>query len=71
MRLANKADASLSSDAIIFSTRFDYDQFGIGFSYDINISDLKVASNSNGAFEFSLIYNFCGNEKRNVYCPKF
>ena len=71
MRLANKASGALSSDAIIFSTRFDYDQFGIGFSYDINISDLKVASNSNGAFEFSLIYNFCGNEKRNVYCPKF
>ena len=71
LRLANKNESSLSSDALIFSTRFDYDQFGIGFSYDVNISDLKVASNSNGAFEFSLIYNFCGNERRNVYCPKF
>lgn len=61
----------LGLDAFILSARFDYNQFGIGFSYDINVSDLKEASNSKGAFEFSLIYNICGNESRRVYCPKF
>ena len=59
------------ADAIIISARFDYGTYGIGFSYDVNVSDLKTASNSRGSFEFSLIYNICGNESRRVYCPKF
>ena len=61
----------LGADAIIISARFDYGHYGIGFSYDVNVSDLKTASNSRGSFEFSLIYNICGNESRRVYCPKF
>lgn len=62
---------SLHSDAIIFSTRFNYDQFGIGFSYDLNISELQGAAAGNGAFEFSLTYDICGPETRGVYCPRF
>ena len=62
---------SLGADAIIISTRFEYQNFGIGFSYDWNVSDLKVASNGNGAFEFSLVYTLCGAENRGVYCPSF
>ena len=58
-------------DALIVSTRFDFNQFGLGFSYDINTSSLKDATNGNGSFEFSLIYNICGPEDRGVYCPKF
>jgi len=64
-------ETTFGMDAIIASARFDYGNYGIGFSYDINVSDLKVASNSKGSFEFSLIYNVCGNESRRVYCPKF
>jgi len=64
-------DVTVWVDALILSTRFDYNDFGIGFSYDVNVSNLKPASNSNGAFEFSIIYNISGAEKRNVYCPNF
>jgi len=71
MRLANHFQDSFTADAVILSTRFDYEQFSIGFSYDVNVSDLKVASNSNGAFEFALVYKICGPEQRNVYCPNF
>ncbi len=70
-RIANKFDNSLLADAIIASTRFDYQDFSIGFSYDINISSLSVASNGNGGFEFSLLYKVCGKESRGVYCPNF
>jgi type IX secretion system PorP/SprF family membrane protein len=62
---------SIWADAIIISTRFDYNDFGIGFSYDLNVSKLKPASNGNGAFEFSIIYKIRGEEKRDVYCPNF
>ena len=71
LRLANHFQDSFTTDAVILSTRFDYEQFSIGFSYDVNVSDLKVASNSNGAFEFALVYKICGPEQRNVYCPNF
>ncbi len=63
--------SSLGADAVIFSTRFQYQNLGIGFSYDWNVSDLKVASNGNGAFELSLVYTICGTENRGVYCPSF
>lgn len=59
------------SDALILSARFDYDNFGLGFSYDLNVSGLRAASATNGAFEFSLNYYICGPEKRAVYCPRF
>lgn len=70
-RLGNKVEGGLHSDAIILSTRFNYEQFGIGFSYDANVSGLRAASAANGAFEFSLVYYICGPENRGVYCPRF
>ncbi len=70
-RTGNKVDGGLHSDALILSTRFDYGNYGIGFSYDINVSKLRQASSANGAFEFSLNYYICGPESRSVYCPRF
>ena len=70
-RVGNKVQGGLHSDAVILSSRFNYEQFGIGFSYDINVSGLRQASAANGSFEFSLIYNICGPESRGVYCPRF
>ena len=70
-RVANHFNDAITSDAFILSTRFDYEQFSLGFSYDVNVSSLRPASNSNGAFEFSMVYKICGPEVRNVYCPNF
>jgi len=69
--LATPTNVTYGLDALILSMRFDWRQFGLGFSYDVNMSELKAASNGNGAFEFSLIYTICGPEKRHVFCPKF
>lgn len=71
MRLSNHFQESFTSDALIFSTKFDYNDFSFGFSYDVNISSLRAASNSQGAFEFAMVYKICGPEKRSVYCPNF
>jgi type IX secretion system PorP/SprF family membrane protein len=70
-RVANHYEKALTADALILSTRFDYQNFGIGFSYDINVSSLRQAANANGSFEFSMIYQLCGPQSRGVYCPKF
>ena len=70
-RISNHFDQQITGDALILSTRFEYQDFSIGFSYDLNVSELAGASNGNGAFEFSLVHKICGSEKRNVYCPNF
>lgn len=70
-RLGTKVEGGLHSDAVIISSRFNYDQFSIGFSYDMTISEFSQAGSANGAFEFSLVYEICGPESRGVYCPKF
>ncbi len=70
-RVSNKLNQGKLMDALILSTRFDYEQFTLGFSYDINTSSLRTATNGNGAFEFSLLYKICGPERRGVYCPNF
>ncbi len=64
-------DVKLGADAFILTSRFDFEYFGLGFSYDINVSDLRRATNGNGAFEFSFIYYICGQEVRGVYCPRW
>jgi type IX secretion system PorP/SprF family membrane protein len=70
-RIANKLDAGYLNDALIASTRFDFNDLSLGFSYDINMSSLSTASRGQGAFEFSLVYKICGLERRGVYCPNF
>jgi type IX secretion system PorP/SprF family membrane protein len=71
VRVSNAIESGVLTDAVILQTRFDYNQFSIGFSYDVNVSALKPASNNNGAFEFALVYKFCGNLSRGVYCPNW
>jgi type IX secretion system PorP/SprF family membrane protein len=71
MRLARHYEKPLLVDALILSTRFDYDTWGIGFSYDINVSSLSAETRGNGGFEFSAIYTICGPQSRGVYCPRF
>ncbi|MEP7195138.1 MAG: PorP/SprF family type IX secretion system membrane protein [Saprospiraceae bacterium] len=79
-RLANSEKTELGStttkkgilmDALILSTRFDYNKLGFGLSYDVNTSGLRKASAANNSFELSFIYNICGPEKRGIYCPNF
>ena len=70
-RISNHLEDSITPDALILSTRFDYNEFSFGFSYDINVSSLSPASNNNGAFEFALVYQLCGPQSRGVYCPNF
>ena len=70
-RLARDYQTGIASDAVIISTRFDYNDFTLGFSYDVNISQLSTASNGNGGFELALIYQICNGFKRDVYCPRF
>jgi hypothetical protein len=41
-------------DAVILSAMLELSQYTIGFSYDINTSNLRPASNGRGGFEVSI-----------------
>lgn len=71
VRLAGHYESALLSDAAILSTRFDFNSMSLGLSYDINVSGLSPASNSNGAFELSLMYKICKGKGRKFGCPDF
>lgn len=61
-------------DAVIPYLGLDFSGFRFGFSYDINISDLKVASLNQGGVELSLVYTGKTDEcprKQPLYCPRF
>jgi len=70
-RLGTQYENKLHGDALIITTRFDYQNLGFGLSYDVNVSELRNASSANNALELSVIYNICGDEHRGIYCPKF
>ncbi|HEU4717114.1 MAG TPA: PorP/SprF family type IX secretion system membrane protein [Bacteroidia bacterium] len=56
-------------DAANIITAYEFNSFRIGFSYDINLSDLTAASQSRGGFEISLRYMMIddGNNKNSKF----
>lgn len=58
-------------DALIPYVGLEYSDLRVGVSYDINVSDLKTASESRGGIEISLIYIMQRSEGKGVPCPKF
>jgi hypothetical protein len=47
-----------TTDAVIIGSRAGFGQFDVGFSYDINVSSLDLATDNRGGFELSVFYNF-------------
>ena len=62
-------------DAFIPVLTIDYAPISLAFSYDVNISQLKTASQYRGGFEMSVTYGgFLDRDnttKNSVLCPKF
>ena len=68
-----RSGVSRNSDALIVGSRAELGKFDLGLSYDINISDLELASNYKGGFEISLIYT-APNQKttqRRIPCERY
>lgn len=66
---------ALDWDALILNFGFNYLDFSLGFSYDINLSGLRPASNGRGAWEISIVYiknkYKKKKKKRSVKCPGY
>jgi hypothetical protein len=64
-----------NQDAIIPALKMRYKNLSLGFSYDVNISTLKEASNAQGGFEVTISVSgnyppISGGYKKTV-CPRF
>jgi len=70
-RLVQSPTGTIASDAAIIAARMRYGSSTFGLSYDLNISALRPATNSNGAFEVSYVYTLCGVRNRKMGCPTF
>lgn len=63
-------------DAIVALIGAEFNSFKFGISYDINVSELRTASNGQGGIELSLGYEFdCEPQGKRGYppisCPRF
>ena len=58
-------------DAAYVVMRIDYGDFGFGVSYDLNVSNLTVASNGRGGMELMLVFNknLFHNNRNNAKLP--
>lgn len=62
-----------NKDAVYFVAGLNYNNFDFGFSYDVNISELKAATKSRGAFEISIIYTAPSSitDKKTIPCDRY
>jgi type IX secretion system PorP/SprF family membrane protein len=63
------------NDAVIPVARMEYNNFALGFSYDINTSQLRTASQGRGGYELTMSYRgFTHGDNSTldaVRCPRF
>ena len=62
---------NIGIDAMVLHLGLDYENIRFGISYDATLSKLSAINNTRGSFEFSLIYLFPGDFKRQIGCPVF
>lgn len=63
-----------TKDAGFIMGGMDYDQWRVALSYDINLSNLRPASNGRGGFELSVVYiltRFVPPPGRKRICPEY
>lgn len=59
-------------DAVIPVVKMEYKPFTIAVSYDVNVSQLKTASQNRGGFELSITYQASrSRDNEDVRCPRF
>lgn len=56
-----------TSDALILNAMVEINDFALGMSYDINVSELSVATSGKGGFEFALRYSIPNSNKNKSF----
>jgi type IX secretion system PorP/SprF family membrane protein len=71
--LAAWQDHRLDPESVIIDAGVEFGGFTFAAAYDINVSQLVQATNSEGAFELHVAYvgNFAKRRPATMFCPKF
>lgn len=63
------------NDAFIPVAKLEYNQFALGFSYDVNTSQLRTASQGRGGYELTMSYRGFTSGRNSsldaIRCPRF
>ncbi|HNJ90854.1 MAG TPA: PorP/SprF family type IX secretion system membrane protein [Chitinophagales bacterium] len=71
-RIVGDVDGGTKGESTAIAARLDYGKISLGVSYDVNISSLSDASNTNGGPEISLTFiDALPRKARKIPCPKF
>lgn len=71
VRTVGDVESALKMESLVVTSMLELEQFLFGVSYDVNVSSLREASNTRGAFELSLTYILEEETRYKVICPKF
>ncbi len=71
VRIVNDSHSAMVTESLIISAMLEIEKILIGLSYDVNVSSVRNANNSRGAFELSLQYIHPEKRRFKVACPKF
>ena len=69
IRLAAHFESATTLDAVIIQSAYRWKSLRFVFAYDINTSNLRLASNRAGAMELGISYQFGSQSKECKYCP--
>ena len=66
-------DGRMNAEAVILEASVEFSRVTFSAAYDINVSQLVQATNSEGAFELAIAYVGVFNKRRpqTMFCPKF
>ncbi len=70
VRIVNRLNQGLQSDAVVAVVMLELERWMLGLSYDITTSSLARVNNARGAFELSLIYYHPAVRRARVVCPR-
>jgi hypothetical protein len=56
--MVNKPEKGLMNDAYMAFARVDWGKYGLGLSYDFNVSALNITNRKNNSIEMALSYRF-------------
>ncbi len=72
LRTVNKLEGASLNDALVITARFDWEHYGLGFSYDVNTSLLNETNNANHSVELLLSYKFGKiDTQARIIAPRF
>ncbi len=71
LRLVNRLDRGLQTDALVAVVMLELERWMLGLSYDVTTSSLARVNQSRGAFELSLSYYHPAEKRARITCPRF